>query len=184
MDDTQPEPLCEEILSWAKKYKIDAFLPKFQEAGFDTMEVISQIEAEDLDWMEITRPGDRKKIMIAVRNIELELDNDEESEEITVGTEINTDPQIEEPEQISLRTDRSCQTGLLDMLSALSPLLTQGQRVYEGNPLYHAVCKNDLNEVTSMVKQIKEGNSNIDINEQCGETKSTVLHTAVSMGSK
>lgn len=179
MGDRQAIPLCEEIVSWAKKYRIEAFLEKLQDAGFDTMEVLSQIEPEDLDWMEIIRPGDRKKIMIAVRSIETQEDN-EESEEVTVGTEIN---EIINTEELAC-SDRPREPQiLLDMMTALSPFLTQSHRVVEGNQLYHAVCKNDINEVTKLVKQIKEGNSIIDINEQCGTSKSTVLHTAVSMGS-
>lgn len=184
----------EDIQEWAKKYKLESFLGSFSKAGFDTMEVISEITPEDLDWMEIKRPGDRKKIMIGVRAIESSTtdentndDNDEEQNtqnETTVGNE-------EVNELVNLECSKEMKEGrtsvlqLSDKLQAkVLPLLTQGHRIYEGNPLYLAVCKKDNKEVEKLVKKIKEGKLNVDINELCGDSKSTVLHTAISMESK
>lgn len=183
--------LSEDIVQWAEQYKIDSFLGKFQEAGFDTMEVISEITAEDLDWMKINRPGDRKKIIIAVRAI-LDKDenrnetNEEEKEKIT---ELAGNEEIHELVNLEcskeMKEGRTSVLQLSDMLnSKVAPLLTQGHRIFEGNPLYLAVCQKDTQEVTRLVKKIKEGKLNVDINELCGDSKSTVLHTAISMESK
>ena len=181
MSDTgSTSSLSDDIVAWAKQYKIECFLDKFVEAGFDTMEVISQIDAEDLDWMKISRPGDRKKVMIAVRGISVEADAPLVVEEMIDETN----------ELVVLECAKEMKEGktsvlqLSDMLNALSPLLSQGHRIYEGNPLYLAVCQGDVEEVSRLVKKIKEGTLNVDVNELCGDSKSTVLHTAVGMGGR
>jgi len=51
----------ERIEVWAKKYALVEVLPTLYQNGFDTLEVISQIVEKDLDLMNITLIGLRKK---------------------------------------------------------------------------------------------------------------------------
>jgi len=174
----------EAIEVWAATHKIEAFLPKLIEAGFDTIEVLSELDAGDLDWMEITKPGDRKKILLAVKQLPCSDTFQEEEDDII---DIVHDPTLELVHQEYSREMTQGRTSVLqmtDMLQALSPLLSHGHRINEGNPLYSAICKGDRQEVVRLVSKMKEGRINIDINELCGETKTTALHTAVGMGGK
>ena len=173
------------INEWAAAHNISQFVSQFIDAGFDTIPVLSELDTDDLDWMKINKPGDRKKILRAVRELagqlSLESENAEEEEIIDVEHDPTMELVIRETSR-EMNQGRASVLEWTDMLSALSPMLSQGHRVNEGNPLYVATCMGDRNEVSRLVGRIKEGRLNVDVNELCGDAKTTVLHTAVGMG--
>src|SRR3990167_8995694 len=218
------EEVSEEIIEWAKKYKIDQFLEKFVEAGFDTVEVIREMEESDLNWMDITAPGQRKKILLAVKNLPGEisqpiqqqgwefeqefgkqqkyveedpddgdLDDEEDLNEYEVGQEIvafeNQVPLYDMPVgrmvsrhfQKQKGTRTTSKKSLEDLCASLLPFLTQGHRLrgQSENPLYTAISNNNVNEVLNILDQIRENKINLNVNDLCGDSRSTPLHNAI-----
>src|SRR3990167_5613750 len=207
------EEVSEEIIEWAKKYKIDQFLEKFVEAGFDTVEVIREMEESDLNWMDITAPGQRKKILLAVKNLPGEIsqpiqqqgwefeqefgkpqkDDEEDLNEYEVGQEIvafeNQVPLYDMPVgrmvsrhfQKQKGTRTTSKKSLEDLCASLLPFLTQGHRLrgQSENPLYTAISNNNVNEVLNILDQIRENKINLNVNDLCGDSRSTPLHNAI-----
>jgi len=59
-----------EVKEWAIKYAIDSLLPKLIDAGFDTLDVLKELELSDLDAIGVQKPGERKKVLMATKALQ------------------------------------------------------------------------------------------------------------------
>ena len=63
----------DDIHSWFTENKLDMLEDVFTKNGYDDLEVIAEINETDLDAMQITLPGHRKKILLRVHQLKLKL---------------------------------------------------------------------------------------------------------------
>jgi len=59
----------ENVKVWARKYSLENELNLFINTGFDSLEKVSKISEKDLDTLNITKVGTRKKVLTAVNEL-------------------------------------------------------------------------------------------------------------------
>lgn len=163
-----------EIKDWATANGILEFLPKILEAGFDTLSVIAEIDKSDLDYMEITLPGHRKKILLAVTKLKESLNQSSQTQPTppepsaaSPSTEQNENNKVEEENVKEAVESRAAIMQLIDNHS--SSLRSTSNKVFE------AVCKADVAELLELLQT----QSNLPfLNQLCHSQ--TPLHVAVS----
>lgn len=65
----------DDVRSWLAKSNLQRFEEIFENSGYDDLEVIAEINEADLDAMEISLPGHRKKILLRVQQLKEQADH-------------------------------------------------------------------------------------------------------------
>lgn len=69
------------VQQWARDNKIEHLLNRLMEAGYNTIKVLAELDDEDLEYLKITAPPDRKKLRLASADLKLDLRRQREREE-------------------------------------------------------------------------------------------------------
>jgi hypothetical protein len=52
-----------EVQTWLFSIGLGEYLTKLEEAGYDDMYILAHLEAEDLQYLNITKPGHKKRFL-------------------------------------------------------------------------------------------------------------------------
>ena len=166
-----------DIKEWAEDNNIQDYLDKFIEAGFDTLDVISEIEQNDLDYMQITLPGHRKKILLAISKLKASKQshnnqNNAQDDDLDKLEREATEGRKAILEMINNPSNNSIEKLLPHFQSILSFTSNNQQ-----NELFEAVSNSDQIKLLRIL-QHSSNSASIYINQYCdGQTP---LHVAVS----
>jgi len=67
-----PDPcaLPDEVTDWLKSFNFASYATRFMENGYDTLFVCSHLDENDLDLLQITRPGHRKALLLKSKELD------------------------------------------------------------------------------------------------------------------
>jgi len=121
--------LPDDIVAWATEYGITSSLDTFATAEFDTFEVLEELDAADLDALQIVAPGLRKKILRAVRELPSWRARYQAGDAATSSTadEIGHDSSVSKDDALDAQATTSAPEILeaQEMLRAISQRLSQ-----------------------------------------------------------
>ncbi len=76
-----PDPCVQpdEVTDWLKSFNFAMYATNFMENGYDSLFVCSHLDENDLDQLQITRPGHRKTLLLKSKELAEKKNNIEAS---------------------------------------------------------------------------------------------------------
>lgn len=132
-------------MTWLKLIGLDQYIPNFLDGGFDDMAFVQDLTVEDLETIEINKPGHRRKLWLAAIALKEKDGGNDSGFETTKETSLTQDTSLNGKVKPFLQTD-------LDALTRQNENQTSQETNPEREKANPILTANDATKITNEVK--------------------------------